>query len=194
MTGINFFKEHRQALFNLYVFPLYQKLSPTQLRCRPDMRLNSIIWNLWHSSRAEDLGINRLVTDGIQVLDEGCWNERLNLSTRQIGTGMTKEEVDQLSDSIDLEAMYSYHQAVYAKTTRIIDHLSAGVLDETLDAALLTRILQDGETLHPAGAWVYDVYLNQTKGWLLLHLGLNHHYFHLGDSLAVLSLLQPSGQ
>jgi hypothetical protein len=107
---------------------------------------------------------------------------------------MTKEEVETLSQSIDLEAMYSYHQAVYAKTTSVIDYLSNGVLDEPLDATLLKRILYDGETLHPAGAWVYDVYLNQTKGWLLLHLGLNHHYFHLGDSLAVLSLLQPSGQ
>jgi hypothetical protein len=193
MTGLNLIKEHRQALFSLYVFPLYQKLSAQQLRCRPDPRLNSVIWNLWHTTRAEDLGFNRLITDGIQIFDEGCWNDRLNLPNRQIGTGMTKEEVDRLSDSIDLEAMYAYHQAVDAKTTSIIDRLSERVLDEKLDAALLKRILLDGKTLHPAGEWVYDVYLNQSKGWLLLHLGLNHHYFHLGDSLAVLSLLQPSG-
>jgi hypothetical protein len=190
MTGFQFFKEHNRVLFDLYVFPLYQKLSPAQLRSRPDPRLNSVIWNLWHTTRAEDLGLNRLIAGGVQVLDEGRWNERLNLPYRQIGTGMTKAEVDDLSASIDLDAMCAYQQAVHARTTRIVADLPAAVLDERLDAALLGRVLRDGATLHPDGEWVYDVYLNQTKGWLLFHLGLNHHYFHLGDTHAVMSLFE----
>jgi hypothetical protein len=192
MTELEIFKEHNQVLFALYILPLYHRLSSEQLRCRPNSRLNSVAWNLWHTTRAEDLGVNRLLTDGVQVLDEDHWYERLNLPYRQIGTGMTKDQVDELNRLIDLSALHDYQQAVHAKTTRIIEDLPEATLNEKLDAVLLKRVLHDGETLHPGGEWVYDVYLNQTKGWLLFHVGLNHHYFHLGDSLAIISLTEPS--
>jgi hypothetical protein len=189
MNELGFFKEHNRALFDLYIFPLYGRLTADQLRCRPDSRLNSIAWNLWHTTRAEDLGVNRLLIDGVQVLDEDGWYERLNLPFRQIGTGMTKDQVDELNRLVDLSALHEYQQAVHAKTIRIVEGLPQETLKEKLDAALLKRVLHDGETLHPGGEWVYDVYFNQTKGWLLLHVGLNHPYFHLGDSFAVISML-----
>jgi hypothetical protein len=189
MTELDIFKDHNRGLFDLYIFPLYQRISAEKLRCRPDPRLNSVAWNLWHTTRAEDLGLNRLITRGMQVLDEGHWNERLNLSHRHIGTGMTKAEVSDLSARIDLFAMYEYQQAVHAKTASIVDSLTKEALAEKLDTDLLTEVLQDGESLHPDGGWVYDVYLNQTKGWLLFHLGVNHHYFHLADSFSILSLM-----
>jgi hypothetical protein len=139
MTELDIFKDHNRGLFDLYIFPLYQRISAEKLRCRPDPRLNSVAWNLWHTTRAEDLGLNRLITRGVQVLDEGHWNERLNLSDRHIGTGMTKAEVSDLSARIDLSAMYEYQQAVHAKTASIVDSLTKEALAEKLDADLLPR-------------------------------------------------------
>jgi hypothetical protein len=187
LTEFAFFQEFNQVLFDDYIFPLY-RLSETRLRSRPDSRLNAIAWNLWHTTRAEDLGMNRLVTNGVQVLDEGNWNNRLNLNIRQIGTGMTKAEADQLSDRVDLGALHAYQQAVHGRTLEIVTSLSGEVFSQIPEPSLLARVLHDGEALHKAGEFVYNVYLNHTKGWLVMHLALSHHSFHLGDSYAVLSL------
>lgn len=63
-------------------------LSDDQMRVRPGKGLNSLAWLLWHMTRTEDVGVNVVVTDGRQVLDEG-WTERLGIARRDIGTGMT---------------------------------------------------------------------------------------------------------
>jgi len=187
LTEFVYFQEFNRVLFEDYIFPLYQ-LSETQLRCRPDSRLNSIAWNLWHTTRAEDLGMNRLVTKGVQVLDEGDWNRRLNLNYRQIGTGMTKAEADQLSDSVNLPALYEYQQAVHTRTLQIVNTLPDELFLETLEPSLLSNVLHDSEAVHKAGEFVYDVYLNHTRGWLVMHVALSHHSFHLGESYTTLSL------
>jgi hypothetical protein len=50
--------------------------SDSQLRARP-FGLHSIAWLLWHISRCEDIGVNRILVDRKQVLDEGGWIDRL---------------------------------------------------------------------------------------------------------------------
>jgi len=35
--------------------------------------VNPIAWLLWHAARVEDVGVNRFITDGRQVLDTGAW-------------------------------------------------------------------------------------------------------------------------
>lgn len=58
---------------------LLRPLSDEQLRRRPHPHATPIAWHLWHMARAEDVGVNRLVTDGTQVLSDGHWDERMNL-------------------------------------------------------------------------------------------------------------------
>src|SRR5690349_6343758 len=59
------------------------------LRLRPGAGLNSIAWLLWHMARCEDLGMNVLLADRAQVLDDGRWLAALGVSRRDIGTSMT---------------------------------------------------------------------------------------------------------
>jgi hypothetical protein len=189
MIDIKIIQEHNQQLFDLYIFPFYHQLSDVQLRSRPDARFNSISWNLWHIARAEDVGINRLVMHRPQLLDQGGWFQRLEVPFRHIGTGMTKDEVDVLSVDIDLSALHDYHRTVHACTQNVFDQFEHSILNERLDAALLQSVLHDGEMLHPAASFVYEVYLDRTKAWLALHLSLNHPWYHLGEIMAIRSIL-----
>jgi hypothetical protein len=50
---------------------LLQDLDAAQLRRCPAPGVNAIAWLLWHMARCEDVGVNRLVSDGRQVLDDG---------------------------------------------------------------------------------------------------------------------------
>ncbi len=65
----------RYAEFQDYVSFLLMELTDEQIRTAPDPAVNPIAWTLWHITRAEDLGVNRLAVDGKQVLDDG-WTER----------------------------------------------------------------------------------------------------------------------
>src|SRR5262245_62929845 len=77
-------------------------LSERELRGRPHPRANTIVWLVWHIARVEDLGVNRFVVDGRQVMDRGDWATRMNIPRRDVGTGMTDAEVDTLSAAIDI--------------------------------------------------------------------------------------------
>jgi SAM-dependent methyltransferase len=82
---------------------LLDGMTETQLRMRPH-GLNSLAWLFWHVARVEDGFVSGIVMRRNQLFDEGGWGERLNVPRRDFGTGMSKKDVADLSESIDLSA------------------------------------------------------------------------------------------
>ncbi len=68
-------------------------------RARPH-GFNPITWIVWHMARAEDSGLNRLVGDEPQVLDDPAarWPERRRIPHRHHGSTMPSAAVDALCD------------------------------------------------------------------------------------------------
>src|SRR3954462_4732411 len=95
---------------------LLDDLSEVQIRRPPCPGVNTLVWLVWHIARVEDIGINRFVTDGEQGFDGGGWGTRLGGPRRDLGTGMTPDEVLELSARIDVEALHAYWDAVEART------------------------------------------------------------------------------
>ena len=69
----------------------------------PDEHTNPIVWLLWHMARSEDVGINLVLTGRPQVLDDD-WCTRMHVEDRDIGTGMTMQEVSLMSEQLDPSA------------------------------------------------------------------------------------------
>src|SRR6266511_6262228 len=111
MDAITFFLSRYGDLHTGLVDGLLAKLPEAHLRTRPHPGVNTVAWLLWHSARIEDLAVNRFLADRPQVLDDG-WFERLAVARRDVGTGMSDAEVDDLSARIDLEALRGYWDAV----------------------------------------------------------------------------------
>src|SRR6266851_9891033 len=82
--------------------PAIARLSEAQLRRRPHRGSNTVVWLVWHMARVEDVGVNRFVVDRPQVLDDG-WLAKLGVGRRDVGTGMSDAEVNDLSARIDLD-------------------------------------------------------------------------------------------
>jgi hypothetical protein len=91
-------------------------------------------------ARVEDIGVNRFVTDGEQVFDGGDWGSCLGVTRRDLGTGMTPDEVLELSAHIDLPALHEYWDAVEERTLAVVQALRPEDLDTILDAAHVHRI------------------------------------------------------
>lgn len=175
--------------FREYPEHLVEGLTENQLRQSPHDALNPISWTLWHIARCEDFGVNRLLVDRPQVFDEGEWSSRLRVSRRDLGTGMSKAEVTQLSKSINLAELDSYQAAVRERTVSVIAGIPLAQLDDELSRVRLRQVLVDEEAGGVHAEEIMEAYEGHTKGWLLGHLVLTHSFYHIGQAFGVRALL-----
>src|SRR5262245_28273668 len=131
MNAIDFLARHYGRLHMQVERDFLHGLSEEQMRLRPH-GLNSIAWLVWHMARYEDI-LNLLLVGRPQVLDEEHWLPRLNLSVRDVGTGMGDDEVSDLSARLDLAALRDYYTAVGRRTMEVVRSLRPEALDELPD-------------------------------------------------------------
>jgi hypothetical protein len=159
-----------------------------QIRLRPRPGFNSLAWLLWHMTRAEDVGINLVIAERPQVLDEGDWPERLNLLHRDVGTGMTGAEVDEFNERINVDGLLAYRVAVGRRTRGIVRDLQPSVLDEGIDASLVQRA-RDQQAFGPNAEWVPQRWEGKTKAFTLSWTVLGHSLAHWGECYVIRGLL-----
>ena len=189
MNALQFFTLHHKRLYFEPggIYQRIQSLTDDQIKACPH-NMNSIAWLLWHIARCEDMGVNRLVTDGKQVLEEGNWMQRINILRRDFGTGMSPDEVAELSLGASINGLKEYSNNVALKTEAVVKKLQQHELDEIPSPSHLKKVLYDEGTLKENDEWVAETYANKTKGWFLGHLALTHVKGHLGQILIVRKL------
>jgi DinB superfamily len=160
----------------------FGQLTDDQMRRRPHPQLNSIAWLLWHMARSEDMGVNRLIANRPDVLTGDGWASRLDLSRRDMGTGMTDDEVVEFSTRMNPVALRAYSGAVGRRTQEVVRGLPAEAWDDVPDPSHIHRVLVEEEVMGPNAGWVEPVYVGKTKGWLLLQMALRHPSGHLGQA------------
>jgi hypothetical protein len=178
------------VLYDFWIGDLWSQVPDQFLRQRPDPRVNSIVWNLWHLTRVEDSALNRFVADRPQVLDDGEWMPRLCVAWRHNGSGMTFAEVDQLSQQIDVQALHAYSDAVRLRTVAIVEQLDVARLDDVLGVDHLHHVLFDeGLALPQHAEGLLANYTGWSKGRCLMNLGLTHSFQHVGEIGVIASML-----
>jgi hypothetical protein len=185
---VQFFLLRYESLHGRNDDELLGGLADDQVRQRPLPGVNSIAWLLWHMTRCEDIGVNRLVADRPQVLLDGDWPARLKVSLTDIGTGMADDEVTNFSARVDLDGLRAYRAAVGRRTLEVVHRLRPEDLDQVLDPAHARRVVEEGALGANAG-WVEDKWRGVTKGWCLAQLGLTHNFTHFGEAFRMRRLL-----
>src|SRR4051794_320824 len=112
------YEDLRSAMEGLVACP------EAEWRARPH-GLNPITWLIWHMARAEDSGLNRLVFDRPQVLDDPLaqWPSRMGIAHRHHGSTMPSDEVDALNTQADIGALWAYSVAVAERTRALVGQL-----------------------------------------------------------------------
>ena len=160
-------------------------------RARPH-GLNSIVWTIWHMARAEDSGLNRLIFDRPQVLDDPAarWPERMRIPLRHNGSTMTSDEVDTLTAAADIGAVWAYSVAVAERTRELVHQLDPAILDDPVPMPYMRRVLYDEGMLRPGYSWPEPpLYSGSPRGELFMMFGLTHNFYHWGEIRTVHSLL-----
>ena len=161
-------------------------LTDSQLRLRPGKGLNSLAWLLWHMARTEDVNVNLVVTDGQQVWTEE-WVRRLKVARTDIGTGMTEDEVTDLSETLDLTAARAYRSAVGRRTREVVGSIGGGVLDETVGAADVARASAAG-AIGTRAEWLVPFWQNHSRATRLATVCITHNAIHLGEAQVLRSV------
>ena len=183
------FLQRHDVLYDFLLADVWERVPEDLMRQRPDPRINSIAWILWHLTRGEDAGLNRFVVDRPQILDEGAWLDRMNLPWRHHGSGMTFAEVDDLDQRIDLQALHAYSNAVRQRTREIVSQIDQVDLGDTLSLERTRMIAIDEGLAHPSATDLAEWYAGWTKGRCLMNFGLTHPYQHVGEMGVIASLL-----
>ncbi len=183
------FLQRYDVLYDFWLAGVWKFVPHDLMRQRPHPHVNSIAWNLWHLTRVEDAGLNRLVVDRSQVLDAGPWLRRLNIPWRHNGGGMTLPEVEDLSGRIDLAALYDYSSAVQARTREIVGRTRMSDLDHVMDPERLHTIFFDEKVAHSQPEAFVATISGWTKGMCLMNYGLTHPFQHVGEIGVIAGLL-----
>lgn len=178
MDAIDFFLVRYEQVHRVLTDPAIGRLTDRQLRGRPQPGVNSVAWLLWHMARVEDVGVNRFVVDGAQVLDDG-WLGRLGIARRDVGTGMSDAEVDDLSARIDLQALRGYWEAVTRRTPEIAQTLRGSDLETIVAADRVKHVAQAEGAVAPGAEWLTEFWATKrTRAWVLAQTPLLHVYGH----------------
>ena len=188
MDAIGFFLSRYGDIHGGLVEGLFAKLSEAQLRTRPHAGVNTISWLVWHSARIEDLAVNRFLSDRPQVLDEG-WRERLAVPQRDVGTGMTDAQVDDLSARINLQSLKGYWDAVSARTLEVAESLRGSDLDALVPGEKIRAAVRADSAVAPGVDWLTDFWAGgRTRAWMLSQTALLHPYGHYYEARVVSGL------
>jgi hypothetical protein len=165
-------------------------LTDDELRARPAKGVNSIVWLLWHMARVEDASVNLVVADGRQVLDDD-WLHRLGVPWRHIGTGMTDDEVSELTRRADVAAVRAYREAVGRRTREVVRALPPSAWDEPVERADTARAAAAG-AFGPRTGWVdaegFKPWQDQSRAARLSGAALRHNAMHMGEAVTVRGL------
>ena len=120
-----------------------------------------------------------------RLLDED-WLRRLNVPWRTIGTGMTDDEVSELTTRADVAAVRAYRSAVGLRTREVVRALRPEAWDEILGIA-------DTAPANAAGAfargWVdgvgYRAWQGHSRAAQLASSAIAHNAMHLGEAVTV---------
>ena len=165
---------------------IFSELSDDQMRTRPGKGLNSLVWLLWHIARTEDVAVNLVVAGRDQILDD-AWMRRMNLPWRIIGTGMTDNEVTEMTAQADVAAVRAYRAAVGIRTREVVQGLRADawtdiIGDEDIKRAAATGAFRD---------WVEGVkypWFGWSRADQLASSALRHNAAHLGEAVTIRGL------
>lgn len=160
---------------------VFEELSEDQARRIPRLSENSIIWNIWHIARIEDVAMNMLVAGTQQVFSREDWGKRLQIESIDTGNAMPPGLITRLSEEINIPALRRYRVAVGQRTREIVEQLPPATLKNKVDPDRLAEVQKAGAVI-PAADGLIEYWSRRNIAGLLLMPATRHNLVHLNES------------
>lgn len=172
-----------------HIIPLMLRTEEVKLRNRINKTINPIIWMSWHMLRTEDMFLSNVVFKLDQIFHVENWQNKLGITTANVGTGMGVEEADRLSAEVLLDPLLKYNQSVKQHSLNLLKQVNSLGSDELDPAQMIESRLRKAEAF-PEGVLQEraGAYAPTPISTCLLGL-INHSYMHFGQYLAIMKPL-----
>jgi hypothetical protein len=187
MDAKDFFLTQHATLHGLVDQLVVGGVTTSNLRRCPAGGGNSLAWLLWHGARWEDVIVNAWICGQPQVFDTLPGAQGLGVATRRVGTGMTQDEVHDLSAAIDVDELHAYRAATAAATSAAVSGLSDADLGRELPLERLAVGLPDGAFGNERAMWMDEFWSGHPVSWFLAFLNLHGAEHLFGEALVVRS-------
>ena len=145
----------------------------------------SILWDIWHITRIEDIVANTLIGDTEEVLTNEM-QQKLNIKTRDTGNAMSKEEIELLNKNINIKALNEYRIKVGKQSVKIIEKLKFPDMKRKAEKKQLDKIMKTGGLLeHEKSKWLLDFWGSKNILGLIMMPITRHQTMHLNDCMSI---------
>ncbi len=155
-------------------------LDPEDTRLEPKGGGHSIIWNLWHITRIEDVTMNLLVAGTPEVFRKANWPARLVVDLADVGNDMPKRDLARLNRNIDPKALLAYRLAVGRRTRQILTAMHPDEIWMPIEPERKKRLIAE-RVVRPQTHWLIEYWCGRRKADLLLMPPTRHCMVHLNE-------------
>jgi hypothetical protein len=141
----------------------------------------SILWNIWHITRIEDLILNILMARKNQIFDDGI-QKALGVAITDTGNAMTISEIEKFNNEINLSALKEYRKLVGISTQKILAQLQHSDLKRKVAKEDIEKIrASGGVTTDEKSMWLLDFWGRKNMLGLITMPITKHQMVHLND-------------
>ncbi|MDR1466624.1 MAG: DinB family protein [Treponema sp.] len=145
----------------------------------------SIIWNIWHITRIEDIVANILIGNTDEILSADI-QTKLNINIKDTGNAMNYNEINFLNENINIKALNEYRVKVGKQTRRIIKNLKFIDMKIIMEETQLNKIIENGGLLeHEKSKWLLDFWGKKNVLGLIAMPITRHQTMHLNDCFTI---------
>ena len=146
----------------------------------------SILWNIWHITRIEDLISNLIIGNKETVFNREIQTQ-LNIKIADVGNSMTNSEIELFNNVVNVKALNEYRVKVGKSTKKILESLEYDDLKIKVKHEQIEKIEKNGGVVNdPKSYWLLDFW--EKKNILgLLDLPITRHQttYHLIPSFGI---------
>ncbi len=137
---------------------------------------------MWHMARCEDIAMNLLVAGSPQVLNQGHWLKKMKVKVCDTGNAMSKADLVEFNNTIDLAALRAYRVAVGRRTREIVQQLEFADMKRKVEKSRVQQVIDEGAVVEAAHA-LTDYWSKRNVAGLLLMPATRHNLVHLNEAL-----------
>jgi hypothetical protein len=141
----------------------------------------SILWNIWHITRIEDMISNILMARQDQIFDKHFQKE-LGITITDTGNAMTISEIEMFNNQINLEVLKEYRRLVGISTQKILAKLQHSDLKRKVEKEDIEKIrTSGGVTSDGKSIWLLDFWGRKNMMGLITMPITKHQIVHIND-------------
>ena len=142
----------------------------------------SILWNIWHITRIEDLISNILIGNKETIFNKEI-QKKLNVKIKDTGNAMEFSDIEIFNKNICIKELKEYRIKVGKSTKKIIENIKFNDIIRKVEKEQLEKIRKNGND--PKSIWLLDFWSRKNVLGLIMMPITRHQIVHLNDCFKI---------